>query len=276
MLKLYGYLGIMLILFAEINFSLNIMPFASWYIVIIWYGAILFVDSLVYKIRGRSLISTYPKEFLLMLIVSLPFWLIFEFYNLFTFSWYYINYEWYVHVLDFTTIMPAIIEVFSLINALDVGKSFDSVGKRTILKGSRHSNAVKFVILVGAFTAILPFVATNFGFMFIWVGLFLLLDPLNYYLGKPSIIEKFSRGNKSVLLRLMLSGIIVGFFWELWNYQAYPKWVYSFPGAATSIKLFAMPIYGYLGYLPFAMEAFLFYAFFRSSVFKWHNDLITV
>ncbi|MDE1825593.1 MAG: hypothetical protein KGH61_04400 [Candidatus Micrarchaeota archaeon] len=279
MLKPYGYLGLVLILLAEINFSLKVMPFASWYIVIVWYGFILFVDSLVYRIRGRSLISTYPKEFLLMILVSLPFWLIFELYNLFTLSWYYLNYVWYVHLLDFTTIVPAVLETFSLLNALEIGKKFDRVRKAMHPQGKGKLfgvNAIRLLVVLGAIAAMVPFIAPGLGFMFIWIGLFLFLDPLSYLIGRPSVVEKVGSGTPSVLLRLFLSGIIMGLLWELWNYQAYPKWVYSFPGAASSIKLFAMPLLGYLGYLPFALEAFLFYALLRSFVFRGHNELISI
>src|SRR5271157_1094687 len=125
MLKWYGYLGLVLIALAQINFFAKIEPFATWYIPIVWYGYILFVDSLVYNVKKRSLISSYPKEFLFLVVLSVPFWLIFEFYNIFTLSWHYLNYVWYVHFVDFTTIMPAILETFSLYTALNVGRRFD-------------------------------------------------------------------------------------------------------------------------------------------------------
>ena len=47
-----------------------------------------------------------------------------------------------------------------------------------------------------------------------------------------------------------------GFFWEMWNACSYPKWVYHIPGVGFG-KVFEMPILGYLGYLPFALELFL-------------------
>ncbi len=277
MLKLYGYIGIALVLFAELNFLLVIMPFASWYIVIVWYGYMLFIDSIVYKICRRSLISSYPKEFALMIVLSVPFWLIFELYNLYTGSWSYINYAWYVHLLDFTTILPAIMETFTLMNALRIGRRFDSAKKR--VQGGRSAayyNIVKLLVIIGALAALMPFIDPEIGYLFIWTGLFLFLDPLNYVTGRPSIIDNAVKGKRSMIVRLFLSGIIMGFFWEFWNYQAYPKWVYTFPGAATAVKLFAMPLPGYFGYFPFALEAFLFYAFFRSFIFKGPNSLISL
>ncbi len=279
MLKLYGYLGLLLIIFTEINFLLVIMPFASWYIVIVWYGYILFIDSLVYKVKKESIISSHPKEFILMLVISLPFWLIFEFYNVFTGSWYYLNYVWYVHFLDFTTIIPAVMETFSLLNVLGIAKKVDDLKRKagaTRNHNSKYRNAIGILVLFGMLAVIVPFLMPHIGFLFIWIGLFLLLDPINFLTGRPSVIGEVSKGNKSILLRLFLSGIIMGFLWEFWNYQAYPQWMYSFPGSAAAIKLFEMPLFGYLGYLPFALEVFLFYALIRSFVFRKSNHLISV
>ena len=125
MFRKYGYLGIFLIAFAEINFILVIQPFAMWYIPIVWYGYIFFIDAVVYKKNKSSLITKYPKEFVFLCLVSIPFWLIFELYNIYTMSWIYINYIWYLHLFDFTTIMPAILETFSLLNVYKIGERFD-------------------------------------------------------------------------------------------------------------------------------------------------------
>jgi hypothetical protein len=46
---------------------------------------------------------------------------------------------------------------------------------------------------------------------------------------------------------------VCGFFWEAWNFYSYPKWVYHVPFVSW-LKLFEMPLLGYGGYLPFALE----------------------
>jgi hypothetical protein len=282
MLRWYGYLGIALIIFAEINFWAVIQPFATWYIPIVWYGYILFVDSLVYKIKGRSFISSHFKEFIFLCLISIPFWSIFEFYNLYTLSWGYTNYVWYLHLVDFTTIMPAILETFSLLNVLKIGEWFDTKRKIPPRKISYrdqtfYNNVIKLLVVVGAFTTIIPILIPSIGFPFMWLGLYFFLEPLNYLTGRASILQKISIGKKSTVLRLWLAGIIMGFFWEFWNYQAYPKWSYTLPSAyLPTIKIFAMPLAGYLGYLPFAVEVFVFFAAFRPFLFKDKNDLISM
>ncbi len=275
MLKNYSYLGIFLIVFAEINFIFIIQPFAMWYIPIVWYGYILLIDSFVYKKNKSSLITKYPKEFIFLCLLSIPFWMIFELYNVYTMSWIYINYIWYLHLFDFTTIMPAILETFSLLNVYKIGERFD------VKKHIKNSNKDKkkliiyVLILIGILASLFPIINPEIGLPFIWIGLFLLLDPLNYIIKRPSILQKVSIGKKSIMLRIWLSGIIMGFFWEFWNYQAYPKWYYTLPlFYMPQFKLFEMPLTGYLGYLPFAAEVFLFFALFRSFIFKGKNDLI--
>jgi hypothetical protein len=62
-----------------------------------------------------------------------------------------------------------------------------------------------------------------------------------------------------------LGALICGFFWELWNYYSYPKWIYHTPGAEF-LRIFEMPLLGYGGYLPFAWELYAL----RSLV--WRND----
>lgn len=282
MLRWYGYLGLALIIFAEINFYLVMQPFATWYIPIVWYGYILFVDSLVYKVRKRSLISSYFKEFVFMLLLSVLFWSVFELYNIFTVSWIYSNYVWYVHLADFTTIMPAVLETFSLIGAFEVGKFFDTNKRKNSHRNRKNEKLYRGVIallaVIGAILIIVPFFVPYIGFPLMWLGIFFFLDPINYLTGRPSVIKKASTGKKSMMLRLWISGIIMGFFWEFWNYQAYPKWRYNLPSYVpwVTTKLFAMPVFGYLGYLPFAVETFLFFAMFRSFIFKRGNDLLEI
>ncbi len=279
-MKWYGYIGIILMALTVANFFAGIRPFSEWYIIFIWYGYILLADSAVHYIRGKSMLTAYPKEFAFMLALSLPYWLIFEAYNLFTASWIYTNYVWYVHLFDFTTIMPAVLETFMLVSALGIGKRFDRAARKLSKAQLHRFNAPVYrksvwaLVALGAVASAMPVLVPKYGFMFMWVGLFLLIDPLNYLTGRPSIVQKVSRGEKGIILRMFMAGLIMGLMWEFWNYQAFPRWHYNLPFSIPGIRLFAMPVLGYFGYLPFAMETFLFFALFRSFIFKGGNDLL--
>lgn len=276
MFKWYGYLGFALIMLSEINFAVRLQPFADWYLPIVWLGYILVTDSLVYGIRGRSLIASHPKEMLFIAIISVPFWLIFEAYNAYTMSWYYINYTWQVHIIDFATILPALMETFSLTNALGIGSRFD---RRVPARQRSSSNlsvraAVGALAAFGAFVSLFPFLYPRLGYFVMFFGLFLFLDPVNYLLGKPSVVRRVATYGWGMIPRLFISGLVMGFFWEFWNYQALPQWIYAIP-VPFGFKLFEMPLWGYFGYLPFAMEAYVFVAFFVSFLFG-KNELISM
>ncbi|MDE1860366.1 MAG: hypothetical protein KGH72_01480 [Candidatus Micrarchaeota archaeon] len=278
MLRWYGYLGIALLAFAQVNFFAVIQPFATWYIPIVWTGFILFVDSLVYAIARRSLISAYPGEMLFMALLSIPVWSVFEVYNVFTMSWHYVNYVWYVHFVDFAVIVPSFMETLSLLKVLGIGRRFD-VRKRLSAKGSRikegmYRNIIKLLVAFGALATVLPLLLPTAAYAFVWFGLFLLLDPLNYLIGRPSFVNMICAGRKSLFVQTVLAGLATGFFYEFWNYMAYPKWLYAIPVFSSGMRLFEMPLPGYLGYISFTAEAFLLFALARSFVFKKSNDLL--
>ncbi len=215
-----------------------------------------------------------------MVALSVPFWLIFEAYNLYDFSWQYVHFSILMHLVNFTTIMPALLETFSLFNVMEVGKRLDSgksaSGRKRYAGGAFPANGIWILVAAGLLVSLLPFAFPSMGFLFMWIGLFLLIDPIDYLTGRPSIVKKLGSGQRSIVVRLFMSGMTMGLFWEFWNYQAYPKWTYTISIFLSNVKLFEMPILGYIGYLPFAMEAFLFYALFRSFFFKKGNELLSM
>ena len=88
---------------------------------------------------------------------------------------------------------------------------------------------------------------------FVWGAVFLILEPLNLMLGRRTFFEWLEEGDWRPVVALSCGALICGFFWEMWNYYSYPKWVYHTPGAGF-FYIFEMPLLGYLGYLPFAWE----------------------
>jgi hypothetical protein len=70
-----------------------------------------------------------------------------------------------------------------------------------------------------------------------------------------------------------LAGIIIGFFWEFWNFWAIPKWIYHIPFVGF-YKIFEMPVLGFLGYFPFAFELYAMYFFVRSLFI--HKEVLLV
>jgi hypothetical protein len=62
-------------------------------------------------------------------------------------------------------------------------------------------------------------------------------------------------------------GIVCGLLWECWNYWAHTKWVYTVP-VPPHVKLFEMPLAGYLGFPAFAVECFVMYVFTRRWLWR--------
>jgi hypothetical protein len=91
---------------------------------------------------------------------------------------------------------------------------------------------------------------------FVWMSGVFLLDPLCVLLGRRSFLFDLQRGDWRPWMSLWAGVLVCGFFWEMWNFWSYPKWIYHVPGVGFA-KVFEMPAFGYLGYLPFAMELWL-------------------
>jgi hypothetical protein len=94
-------------------------------------------------------------------------------------------------------------------------------------------------------------------FPFAWLSLFFILEPINIWLGNHSLTRWMREGNWSPVLALWLGVLTTGFFWEMWNYYSYPKWIYEIPWGDW-LRIFEMPLLGYGGYLPFALELYAF------------------
>ena len=91
----------------------------------------------------------------------------------------------------------------------------------------------------------------------IWLGFILLLDPINARLGGDTLAADRNR-----MMNLLLSGLLCGVLWEFWNYWSGAKWHYTVP-IMEHLKVFEMPLPGYLGFPPFALECFTMFTFAR-------------
>src|SRR5208283_5641891 len=58
-----------------------------------------------------------------------------------------------------------------------------------------------------------------------------------------------------------------GLLWELWNFRAGSKWIYTVPHAGF-LKIFEMSLFGFLGFPPFALECYAMSAAFFLLISK--------
>jgi len=263
--------GAAVMIVSETATLLRIEPFWSWNTPIAWTGFILFADASVHRARGESWMRSSPGEFAALALVSIPLWLVFEAFNRVIDNWNYtglpenfllrqFGYAW-----SFATIWPAIFEGADLVGVLrGSGGPSRSGGSQRL-----PPSATNLAIPAGALMLVAPLLVSPATARYlaapVWLGFIFLLDPINARLGGESLWLDLRAGETRRLTNLALSGFLCGVLWEFWNYWARAKWHYTVP-IMERWKIFEMPLPGYFGFPPFALECFTMYVFVRRLV----------
>jgi hypothetical protein len=266
-LKWYGWLGLVWMITTEVLMFLRLDPVYHWFTPIMWTGYILFADALVLRLRGQSLLHSRFREFLMLAWLSVFFWLIFEIYNLRLANWYYVNVpanRWLrdlAYLWSFATIFPGLFLTSEWIGALlKIDLTRQHLPPRPFGGWWTVSVAVGLAFVV--IPPLLPYEISRFLFGFVWLGVIFFLDPINHHLGAPSLIAEWEAGRLGRTLALLAGGAVCGVLWEFWNFWAGAKWIYAVP-ILGDIKLFEMPVLGFLGFPPFCLECYVLYQFAR-------------
>ena len=278
------WIGLLIMIVSESATLLRVEPFYSWNTPIAWTGFILFADGVVFRARGDSWLRSAPREFTLIALVSIPSWLIFEAFNLRIHNWNYtglpenVALRQFGYAWSFATITPAIFEAAELIGAARGTDRPVRVAGRA--RDSREPGAHRsdpapptgpsvLSVLAGALMLVSPFVASSANAQYlaapIWLGFIFLLDPINARLGAESLWVDVREGRYDRLVNLSIGGLLCGVLWEFWNYWAGAKWHYTVP-IMERWKIFEMPLPGYFGFPPFALECLTIYTFVRRVV----------
>ncbi len=262
--KVYGIIGIIIMLVAQ-TLAMHQVPAITVFLTpIAWTGYILCVDAAVFKRRGDSFIHTRRTQFLAMLPISIACWMIFELYNLHLQNWRYFTAETpmtqaVIACWAFATIFPGILETSELIDTLLNGNKATPRHGKKVGRRKLYSYVVVGVILL-ATPLLVPTGVAQYLFGLVWVGFVFLLDPLNHVLGMRSLFNEREQGRIDKVVSLFVSGTICGFLWEFWNYWATTRWVYTLPFPSMP-RIFEMPLIGFVGFLPFAVECYVMYYF---------------
>jgi hypothetical protein len=223
----------------------------------LWLGYVLTVDGLVERRTGTSLLRRSSRHFLALFLVSIPLWWLYEAINDRLGNWEYLYprdigfLHRHAHAsVAFSTVVPALFETAELYRST---RLLRRLGRWIRIAPSRRGllGFSAFGLVLIALTVAFPRQA----FPLVWLGLFFIFDPIVNLLGGRSISAQVARGRWDTVVALFLAGITCGLFWETWNYWSMPKWVYHIPYVSQP-KLFEMPILGYGGYLPFALEVY--------------------
>ena len=254
---LHGWAGLVLVaIFWSLNWSLD-GPRTHVFFFPLWLGYALAVDGLVVVRTGTSLFTRSWRKFSVLFVLSAPAWWIFELFNWRTRNWQYIGSELFTDLeyallatLAFSTVMPSVFESAELVRSFSWTERMQA-GPR--VPGSRRVTTGFFIAgwLLLLAIALFP----TYVYPFIWATMLCLIEPVNVWLGRPSLFDTLAERDWRPAVSLALGALLCGFFWEFWNFYSFPKWAYHTPGA-NFWHIFEMPLLGYIGYLPFGLELY--------------------
>jgi len=256
----HGWVGLALVaIFWPLNWLLPGMR-THWGFFPMWLGYCLTVDALVFTRKGSSLLSRNARAYVKLFLISAPAWWLFELLNMRTQNWFYIGRDNFTGLqyfvlasLSFSTVMPAVFGTAELVS------TFKWLGR--IRRGPRivptRRTSLGFFVAGWVMLALLLLWPLYF-FPFLWLSVYFILEPINVRLKNRSLVQYTGVGDWRPVLALWVGCLICGFFWEMWNFYSYPKWIYQVPFVGF-LHIFEMPVLGYGGYLPFALELFALY-----------------
>ena len=224
----------------------------------LWFSFVFLLNGVSHWLKGTSLLERMPMKFFLLFPLSSLFWWYFEYLNRFVQNWYYVGIEDFSPVeycvtasISFSTVLPAVLSMNEL---LKVCSRFEKAfGSLMPLRFQASRSAAISVLMLSSAGLLAIGILPDILFPLLWMAPLLIFTSVDSLLDIPHVFQGISHGNWTGVCRLAASGLICGFFWEMWNYYSYAKWIYSIPFVGQ-FRIFEMPVLGYAGYLPFGLE----------------------
>lgn len=224
----------------------------------LWLGFVLTVHGLVQARAGHSLPVRHPGAFLLLFPISAGFWWVFEYLNELAGNWSYLGTgeqegwaRFLASSLPFATVLPAVLGVRDLLATfprLEAG-----LDRMPGIGAARRRPVAQWLVAAGALGLVGIGLLPELLYPLLWVAPLLVLVGVQELGGERSLLGVLSAGDWRPVWRAALAGLVCGFFWEMWNWGSLARWEYTVP-YVDRFHLFAMPILGYAGYLPFGLE----------------------
>ncbi|MFP4028662.1 MAG: hypothetical protein ACLFWL_12805 [Candidatus Brocadiia bacterium] len=255
-----GWVGIGLVaVFWALNWGLSGLR-SHWAFFPLWVGYCLTVDALVYVRKGSSIFTRSRRGWIALFIMSVPGWWIFELLNARTQNWSYQGIQHFNQIeyfilssLSFSTVVPAVLGTAELVGTF---RWVRHLPQWISIRPARRTTLIFFAMGLAMLGLLLGWPGCFFPFL--WLSAYFLLEPINVWLGRDSLLNHTARGDWRPVVALGIGCLICGFFWEMWNFYSYPKWVYRVP-FVDFWHIFEMPLLGYGGYLAFSLELYALY-----------------
>jgi len=193
-----------------------------------WSGVLVALDGLARWRRGASPLRT-PGDWAATAAASILAWDLFELVNLRLRNWWYVGVPpdfWEgsaFAAVSFGTVLPAVRLGLAQIEAPPVVVAPER-------RGLKAAAGLAMLLVLLAW----PRLTFPLAWIFLW--------PIGEALA-----------GARVRLEVMALGLPLGLVWESLNWRCARGWIYTVPFLDRP-KLFEMPLPGYLGYLPFALE----------------------
>lgn len=249
--------GLALAVLGAAGLAAGLEPFRTYFYAFVWWGWIFVASGWTHARAGRSLLFTRPRALGLLTLWSVPFWLVFECLNVVLDNWYYVGAmptlpgRLFGMAVCFATVLPG---VFVTREWLASFGWFAGARLRPRPLGPRLA---RDLALVGAVCTALPLAWPQYFFPLVWGATFFLGEAYLVHRRRRGLIATLASGDPRPALQLLAAGFVTGGLWEAWNFHAGAKWIYTVP-YFEAFKLFEMPVLGFLGFPPFALECYSF------------------
>src|SRR5262245_30439704 len=262
--KLAVAVGFGLLVVSTIGMLRGVEPFATMYYLFAWYSVLLAGDGALALrggagsgTRGEFLLLGRPWHLLSLLGWSTVVWLFYELLNFRLQNWYYVfvpdnrTARWVTATAAFATVLPAVFLAEAFLRSFRVG---ETVRWKRFAVTPQMLDRMQWI---GGAMMALVLIFPRYFFPLVWGASMLMVEPRVYRASRAgSLLADLERGEPGRLLRLLAGGALIGLLWEMLNTGARMKWIYTVP-FLEDLKLFEMPVPGFLGFPPFAVECFI-------------------
>ncbi|MGH7466682.1 MAG: DUF4332 domain-containing protein [Longimicrobiales bacterium] len=262
--KLAVAAGFGVLVVSTIGMLRGVEPFATWYYQFAWYSVLLVADGAL-ALRGAAgrgqkgefLLLGRREHLISLLNWSIVVWLFYELLNFRLQNWHYVFVpenlvvRWLGTAVAFATVLPAVFLAEAFLGSFRFGEALRWQPLRVTRRFLTRMQ------VAGAVTMVLVLAWPRYFYPLVWGASMLLVEPRVYARARGrSLLADLEEGRPGRLLRLLAGGALIGLLWEMLNIGARAKWIYTVP-FFEELKLFEMPVPGFLGFPPFAVECFV-------------------